>query len=130
MRQVSLTVLVVDDEPMTRTLLQLMLAPADYEVFEAGDGFEALEKLESQMPDIMVLDVMMPNMDGLALCRILREREDTKNLPIILLSAKTTPDAIQEGLLAGANRYLTKPVSRKNLLESLKELLTSVSMNA
>ena len=124
------SVLVVDDEPMTRTLLQLMLAPADYEVFEAGDGFEALEKIEQQKPDIMILDVMMPNMDGLMLCRLLREREDTAKTPIILLSAKTTPEAIQEGLFAGANRYLTKPVSRKNLLESLAELLATVSMNA
>lgn len=122
------SVLVVDDEPMTRTLLQLMLAPADYEVSEAGDGFEALEKIEQNTPDIMILDVMMPNMDGLMLCRILREREDTANTPIILLSAKTTPDAIQEGLFAGANRYLTKPVSRKDLLESLAELLDSVPL--
>ena len=124
------SVLVVDDEPMTRTLLQLMLAPADYEVFEAGDGFEALEKIEQQKPDIMILDVMMPNMDGLMLCRLLREREDTAKTPIILLSAKTTPEAIQEGLFAGANRYLTKPVSRKNLLESLAELLATVSVKA
>ncbi|MBE2221008.1 MAG: response regulator [Anaerolineae bacterium] len=126
----SWTVLVVDDEPMTRTLLQLMLAPADYEVYEAGDGYEALEKIEAHIPDIFVLDVMMPNMDGLTLCRMLRKREDTVNVPIILLSAKTTPEAIQEGLLAGANRYLTKPVSRKDLLGSLGELLASVSVNA
>jgi CheY-like chemotaxis protein len=125
---VSRTVLVVDDEPMTRTLLQLMLAPADYEVYEAGDGFEALDRIEENMPDIFVLDVMMPNMDGLALCRILRKRDDTEKIPIILLSAKTTPESIQEGLLAGANRYLTKPVSRKDLLESLKELLSSVTV--
>jgi CheY-like chemotaxis protein len=127
---VTRSVLVVDDEPMTRTLLQLMLAPADYEVFEAGDGFEALKKIEQNTPDIMILDVMMPNMDGLMLSRMLREREDTANTPIILLSAKTTPDAIQEGLLAGANRYLTKPVSRKDLLDSLAELLASVALKA
>lgn len=124
------SVLVVDDEPMTRTLLQLMLAPADYEVFEAGDGFEALEKIKQRQPDILVLDVMMPNMDGFTLCRILREQEATATTPIILLSAKTTPEAIQEGLLAGGNRYLTKPVSRKDLLDSLAELLAAVSVNA
>ena len=124
----SWIVLVVDDEPMTRTLLQLMLAPADYEVYEASDGFEALEKTEEHKPDIFVLDVMMPNMDGLTLCRILREREETANTPIILLSAKTTPESIQEGLFAGANRYLTKPVSRKDLLVSLAELLSAVSV--
>jgi CheY-like chemotaxis protein len=127
---VAWSVLVVDDEPMTRTLLQLMLAPADYEVFEAGDGFEALEQIEQHIPDIIVLDVMMPNMDGMSLCRLLREREETANTPIILLSAKTNPESIQEGLLAGANRYLTKPVSRKDLLESLAELLSAVAVSS
>ena len=122
------SVLIVDDEPMTRTLLKLMLAPADYEVFEADNGIEALEKIEHRKADIMILDVMMPEMDGLMLCRKLRERQDTVQTPIILLSAKTTPESIQEGLIAGANRYLTKPVSRKDLLESLAELLAVVSV--
>ena len=122
------SVLIVDDEPMTRTLLKLMLAPADYEVFEADNGIEALEKIEHRKADIMILDVMMPQMDGLMLCRKLRERQDTVQTPIILLSAKTTPESIQEGLIAGANRYLTKPVSRKDLLESLAELLAAVSV--
>jgi len=125
---VAWSVLVVDDEPMTRTLLKLMLAPADYEVFEADNGIEALEKIEHRKADIMILDVMMPQMDGLMLCRKLRERQDTVQTPIILLSAKTTPESIQEGLIAGANRYLTKPVSRKDLLESLAELLAAVSV--
>lgn len=120
------SVLVVDDEPMTRTLLQLMLAPADYEVAEAGDGLEALTIIEQKVPHILVLDVMMPSMDGLTVCRRLRQNEATKELPIILLSAKTTPEAVKEGLIAGANRYLTKPVSRKDLLVNLEELLASV----
>jgi CheY-like chemotaxis protein len=120
---VAWSVLVVDDEPMTRTLLQLMLAPADYEVTEAGDGLEALAKVEQENPDIIILDIMMPNMDGLSVCRALRQNEATAAMPVILLSAKTTPNAIQEGFFAGANRYLTKPVSRKDLLVSLAELL-------
>ncbi len=122
------SVLVVDDEPMTRTLLQLMLAPADYEVVEAGDGEEAMTSIEQQMPDILVMDVMMPNMSGLTVCRLLREKKATQRLPIILLSAKTSPEAVEEGFLAGANRYLTKPISRKDLLVSLKELLTPVAV--
>jgi putative two-component system response regulator len=121
---VTWSVLVVDDEPMTRTLLHLMLAPADYEVIEAGDGVEALATIHEFLPDIVVLDVMMPNLDGLSVCRELRQQETTRDLPIILLSAKTTSEAIQEGFLAGANRYLTKPVSRKDLLDSLEELLS------
>lgn len=121
------SVMVVDDEPMTRTLLQLMLAPADCEVIEAEDGVEALEKLEQSLPDVIVLDVMMPRMDGITLCRHLRQMERTASLPIIMLSAKTNPEAVQDGLSAGADKYLTKPVSRKDLLESIEEMMARVS---
>lgn len=120
------SVLVVDDEPMTRTLLQLMLAPADCEVIEADDGLDALEKIEESLPDLLILDVMMPRMDGISLCRYLRQKARTAVLPIIMLSAKTSQEAIQEGLLAGADRYLTKPVSRRDLLANVEELLTRV----
>ncbi len=124
------SVMVVDDEPMTRTLLQLMLAPADFEVTEAEDGLDALEKIESNQPDVIVLDVMMPRMDGITLCRILRQNAQTAVLPIILLSAKTNPEAVQEGLLAGANKYLTKPVSRHDLVSSIEEVLAEVSVSS
>ena len=122
------SVLVVDDEPMTRTLLQLMLAPADCEVIEAEDGLDALEKIKAGLPDVVVLDVMMPNMDGLTLCRILRQDPHTAELPIILLSAKTNAEAIQEGLLAGANKYLTKPVARHDLVVSIEEVLEGTAV--
>lgn len=124
------SVLVVDDEPMTRTLLQLMLASADYEVIEAGDGQEALALIEQEVPHILILDVMMPHIDGLTVCRRLRQNEATKQLPIILLSAKTSPEAVREGLIAGADRYLTKPVSRKDLLENLEALRASLSIGS
>jgi len=125
---VAWSVLVVDDEPMTRTLLQLMLAPADCEVIEAEDGLDALEKIKAGLPDVVVLDVMMPNMDGLTLCRILRQDPHTAELPIILLSAKTNAEAIQEGLLAGANKYLTKPVARHDLVVSIEEVLEGTAV--
>jgi DNA-binding response OmpR family regulator len=118
--------MVVDDEPMTRTLLQLMLAPADCEVIEAEDGVEALEKIEQNLPDVLILDVMMPHMDGITLCRQLRRQAHTAILPIIMLSAKTSSEAVQEGLLAGADKYLTKPVSRQDLVNSIEELMDAV----
>lgn len=120
------SVLVVDDEPMTRTLLQLMLAPADCEVIEAEDGLDALEKIEQRLPDLIILDVMMPRMDGIALCRHLRQEVQTAVVPIIMLSAKTSAEAVQEGLLAGADKYLTKPVSRQELVRSVEELMAGV----
>lgn len=119
------SVLVVDDEPMTRTLLHLMLAPADCEITEAEDGLDALEKIEQRLPDVIILDVMMPRMDGLTLCRQLRQNERTAHLPIILLSAKSQVEAVQEGLLAGADKYLTKPVARRDLVNSIEELLVN-----
>ncbi|MBK8989129.1 MAG: response regulator [Chloroflexi bacterium] len=122
------SVMVVDDEPMTRTLLQLMLAPADCEVTEAEDGLDALEKIEQNLPDLVILDVMMPQMDGITLCRALRENAATAVLPIILLSAKTSPEAVQEGLLAGANKYLTKPVARHELVSSIEELMAEAAV--
>jgi DNA-binding response OmpR family regulator len=119
----SKSVLIVDDEEMTRDLLRLMLKGTGLTIFEAGDGFVALEQIEAHKLDLVILDVMMPGMDGLAVCRKLRSQAKTSDLPIIMLSAKTTPSAIQDGLDAGANKYLTKPVGFKELLGNIQDVL-------
>lgn len=124
------SVLIVDDEPMTRGLLRMMLQREDYRIYEAGDGVEALTAVRQYRPDIILLDVMMPNMDGIAVCHHLREDRGTTDMPIILLSAKTDPNAIQEGLQAGANLYLTKPVPRDELLQSIQNLLPAATVTA
>ncbi len=122
-------VLVVDDEPLTRNLLRLMLEPAGYNVVGAGDGFEALAMVKAVSPDILILDVMMPAMDGITVCRKLREEVETARLPIIMLSGKVHRDAIQEGLAAGANRYLAKPMSRTGLLQEMRAVLDETAVN-
>lgn len=119
----SKSVLVVDDEEMTRDLLRLMLKGTGFTIYEAEDGFVALEQVEAHNPDIIILDVMMPGLDGLAVCRTLRLQPHTADLPVIMLSAKTTPTAIQDGLEAGANKYLTKPVGFKELLSNIQDVL-------
>ena len=119
----SKSVLVVDDEKMTRDLLRLMLKGTGFTIFEAEDGYVALEQIEAHMPDIMILDVMMPGLDGLSVCQKVRSEPKTANMPVIMLSAKTTPTAIQDGLDAGANRYLTKPVGFKELLSNIEAVL-------
>lgn len=119
----SKSVLVVDDEEMTRDLLRLMLKGTRFTIYEAEDGFVALQQVEAHKPDIIILDVMMPGMDGLAVCRALRSQPQTADLPVIMLSAKTTPTAIQDGLDAGANKYLTKPVGFKELLSNIQDVL-------
>ncbi len=117
------SVLIVDDEAMTRDLLRLMLKGTGFTIFEAEDGFQALEQVAANMPTVIILDVMMPGLDGLGVCQKLRSQPDTVDLPIIMLSAKTTHTAIQAGLDAGATKYLTKPVGFRDLLSNLEEVL-------
>jgi DNA-binding response OmpR family regulator len=117
------SVLIVDDEPMARTLLRLMLVRAGFNVSEAEDGFDALEKVQISQPDIILLDVMMPGMDGFSVCEELRQREETSGLPVIMLSAKTDLDSINKGLRVGATKYLTKPISPEELTRHVKEVL-------
>lgn len=114
------SILVVDDEWRTREMLRMFLELEGFEVFEAEDGLDAIEKAELYKPDVMILDVMMPRMDGVTACRKLREDDKTAALPIIMLSGKTQEQAIREGLEAGATAYMTKPMSHKELLDNIR----------
>jgi DNA-binding response OmpR family regulator len=115
--------MIVDDEYALRELLRQMLELAGYAVIEAVHGDDALIKLEETLPDAMILDVMMPQMDGITLCKHLRADSETADLPIIMLSGKTQKSAIEEGLAAGANCYLCKPVSFDELISNLRQVL-------
>ena len=107
-------ILVVDDEPVNRLILSKQLESAGYEVREAADGFQALERLDGV--DMMLLDVMMPRMSGYDVCRKVRERLPPTELPILFVSAKGLPEDVTEGLEAGGNDYLVKPVRMQELL--------------
>lgn len=120
----SWSVLVVDDEPMTQNMMRMMLEPVGFDVTAAMDGVEALECVEKSKPDVMILDVMMPKLDGLEVCRILRSNPETAKLPIMMFSGKTDFAAEQEGLKAGANCYRFKPIGRADLIETLQELIS------
>lgn len=120
------SILVVDDEPMARNLLRLMLVRANFNVYEAENGLDALEKLRQHHPDLLILDVMMPGLDGLAVCREVRSNVDLYDLPIIMLSAKTDYASIQQGLAAGASQYLTKPISADELTTHVRAMLQRV----
>ena len=117
------SILVVDDEPATRMMLRMMLQIDGFTIQEAKDGVDALAQIEVHPPDLLILDVMMPRMDGITLCKILRERPETASLPIIMLSGKVQPEAEREGLDAGANLYLHKPTPRKVLSQHVSSLL-------
>lgn len=119
------TILIVDDEAMARTLLRLMLVRGGFQVREAEDGYDALQKIGVDPPDLVLLDVMMPGLDGFEVCAALRGAEKTAALPIIMLSAKTDPASISKGLQVGATSYLTKPLLPEELLTSIHVALAN-----
>ena len=119
----SRSVLVVDDEPMARMLLRLIMVRAGFEVIEAEDGIEALRIVAAEEPDLVILDVMMPGMDGFEVCEKLRRIQGAKDLPIIMLSARTDRRSIERGLEVGANMYLTRPIKPEVLTRYVREVL-------
>jgi len=125
---VKLSILVVDDEPALREVIGQMLEIGGFAVQQAADGEEALDKIDEDPPDAVILDVMMPHMDGITLCKTLRADAETANLPILMVSGKTQKEAVVEGLAAGANKYLCKPVSYDELVGSLNEVLQQTAV--
>ena len=116
-------VLVVDDDRVIQQLLEVNLELEGYEVVAtAADGKEALEKIAELKPDLVILDIMMPKMDGLEVCRRLRADPDLAGIPVILLSARAQDMDIREGLEIGASAYLTKPFDPVELLDVVGRL--------
>ncbi|HEU6447737.1 MAG TPA: ATP-binding protein [Verrucomicrobiae bacterium] len=115
-------VLIADDEPDMRNYLRTELEE-DYDVIEAVNGTEAFEKAEQFRPDIALLDVMMPEMDGLEVCRKMRERENTVNIPVILLTARADEETKFDALQIGANDFLPKPFSSNELQARVRNLI-------
>jgi len=116
-------VLVVDDEVAIRTMLRLTLVRAGYEVTEAENGEDALSKVREEMPALVLLDVMMPGMDGFAVCEQLRSDPQTADIPIIIFSARTDTRSKNESKRVGATKYLTKPLAPEKLLIHVEEAL-------
>ena len=116
-------ILVVDDEEEIRTVMRLTLTIAGYEVREAENGERALDSLEKNLPDLILLDVLMPGMDGFEVCRRVRANSETAQIPVLILSARTDARSREDGLDAGATKYLTKPISPPELLQHIAEVL-------
>jgi DNA-binding response OmpR family regulator len=117
------TVLVVDDAPPNVKLLRLILNDAGYRVLEAASGPEALATLRRDKPDIMVLDVRMPGMTGYEVCRQIREDAEFSALPVIMVTALSSPEDRIRGIEAGATDFITKPFNKKELLARVKASL-------
>jgi two-component system alkaline phosphatase synthesis response regulator PhoP/two-component system response regulator VicR len=118
-------ILAVDDEKHIVRLVQINLQKEGYEVATAGTGREALEKVSEFQPDLIVMDVMMPEMDGFEALKKLKENAETRDIPVIMLTAKAQDADVFRGWQSGADLYLTKPFNPAELLSFVKRLLAN-----
>lgn len=118
-------IIIVDDEPNIVMTLEYTFKKQDFEVFIARDGSEALEILESVIPDVIMLDIMMPKVDGYQTLKLIKENDQLKDVKVVFLTAKNKASDIEEGLKLGADKYLTKPFSVKKIVSEINELLAS-----
>jgi len=117
------TVLIVDDEPHILRSLGFVIRRAGYNVVEARGGREALELIEKHDPDLLFLDIMMPELDGYEVCRRVKGSENASSIFIIMLTAKGQRTDRQAGMEAGADEYMTKPFSPSRAVERVQEIL-------
>lgn len=115
-------ILIVDDEPNILMTLEYTFKKKNFLVFIARDGEEALELLKTEQPNIILLDIMMPKVDGYATLEVIKKDEKLKNCKVIFLSAKNKETDIKKGLSLGADAFITKPFSIKKLVEKVEKL--------
>ena len=115
-------VLIVDDEPNILLSLEFLMKKNSYDVFVARDGAEAMQIIEEQIPDIVILDIMMPKVDGYEVCESVKSHEHLKHIKVIFLTAKSKEADIKMGYEVGADLYLTKPFSTRVLVKKVKEI--------
>ena len=120
-------ILIVDDEPDVVQLIEYNLKSAGYDVITATDGQDALQQARASSPDLIILDLMLPEVDGLDVCKILRRDAGTAGIPIVMLTAKASETDRVLGLELGADDYVTKPFSPRELVLRVKRLLRSES---
>ena len=116
-------ILIVDDDEMVRMALVELLKPEGYALDVAASGKEALVKIDENKYDLMMFDIIMPEIDGLELCKKVRSREEYKEIPVVFLTAKSREQDKIKGLEAGANLFLSKPISPDKLLSIISETI-------
>jgi two-component system alkaline phosphatase synthesis response regulator PhoP len=119
-------ILIVEDEPDIRKLVNYNLAQERFKVLEAEDGEQGLQIVQRDKPDLVILDLMLPGLSGMELCKILRERAETERLPVLMLTAKAGEADRVVGLEMGADDYLTKPFSPRELVARVRAILRRV----
>jgi len=118
-------IVIVEDEPDTAEMFAEMMRLSGYQVKKSYGGSPAISLISQEMPDAVVLDVMMPDLSGLEVLRFLRRDPRLEKIPVIVVSAKSLPSDIKTGLDAGANKYLTKPVAFNELNAAVREVIVS-----
>jgi DNA-binding response OmpR family regulator len=121
------TILIVDDEPSILMTIQFLMTQQGYDVLTAERGEDALDLISRYKPDLVLLDIMLPGIDGYEVCEIIRLNPDYGKVKIVFLTAKGHETEIAEGLALGADAYITKPYSNVELLAKIKELLQDPS---
>jgi len=122
-------ILIVDDEPNILLSLDFLMRKEGYEVFIGRDGSEAINIIADQQPDIIVLDIMMPHVDGYQVCEHVKGNPKTAQTKVIFLSAKSKEEDIKKGYEMGADLYLTKPFSTRNLMKQVKAFAQKTALN-
>lgn len=125
MEERKIHLMLVDDEPDLVQIVLVRLKAAGYEVSIAYDGQEALEKVRKAQPDLMILDLMLPKLDGYKVCRLLKFDEKTRAMPILIFTARAQVEDVTLATECGADAYLTKPFEAKALLAKIQELLAA-----
>ena len=121
----SKKILIVEDEPNVRNFVKVYLEFEGYQVVEAKNGKEGLDQVKAEQPDLVVTDIMMPEMDGVTFYKTLRQDEKTKNLPVIVLTVKDEFEDIKYAYLIGVDEYVTKPFDPQQLVRKIKEILAA-----
>lgn len=116
-------ILVVDDDPYILMSLEFLMKKNGYQVMIARNGTEALEAINNVKPNLILLDIMMPDVDGYSICKHVKSKKDLKEIHVVFLSAKTKETDIQKGIDLGASLYITKPFSTRDLMKKVNELL-------
>jgi len=117
------TILIVEDEPKNMTLTRDLLKISGYETIEAWDGRQGVEKAKSAQPNLILMDIMMPKMDGYAACNAIKADQSTKNIPVVMLTAVGFDLNKKLAKQMGADGYVTKPFSRQQLMDAISPLL-------
>ena len=123
-------ILIVDDEPSIVVPIQFLMEQQGYSVLVAENGEDALDVIYKYKPDLILLDIMLPRIDGYEVCEIVRLNPEYRNIKIIFLTAKGREVEIAKGLALGANAYVTKPFSNTELIAKVKELLENTNENS